>query len=174
MCNRTGPASTVYSEARSRAKTPHRRQLEDEQDGLGGRGLRSVHYRSTSRPRSPIQNSCSPRPLPHLNRFGSPWVLHPGSALARKTCIGNRKGAFTGEISGPMLRDLGCRYVIIGHSERRTLFGERDSDIQKKVRAALTHGLRPILCVGESLAEREAGPDWIGRHRSIAGRVESC
>ena len=67
------------------------------------------------------------------------------------------QGAFTGEISGPMLRDLGCRYVIIGHSERRTLFGERDSDIQKKVRAALTHGLRPILCVGESLAEREGG-----------------
>ena len=66
-------------------------------------------------------------------------------------------GAFTGEVSAPMLRDLGCRYVIIGHSERRTLFGERDQDIQKKVRAALTHGLAPILCVGESLAEREAG-----------------
>jgi triosephosphate isomerase len=56
-----------------------------------------------------------------------------------------------------MLRDLGCRYVIVGHSERRTLFGERDQDIQKKVRAALMHGLFPILCVGESLAEREAG-----------------
>ena len=56
-----------------------------------------------------------------------------------------------------MLRDLGCRYVIVGHSERRTLFCERDEDIQKKVRAALMHGLSPILCVGESLAEREAG-----------------
>jgi triosephosphate isomerase len=56
-----------------------------------------------------------------------------------------------------MLRDLGCRYVIVGHSERRTLFGERDETIQKKVRAALAHGLSPILCVGESLAEREAG-----------------
>jgi triosephosphate isomerase (TIM) len=66
-------------------------------------------------------------------------------------------GAFTGEVSAPMLRDLGCRYVIVGHSERRTLFGERDQDIQKKVRAALGHGLAPILCVGESLAEREAG-----------------
>lgn len=67
------------------------------------------------------------------------------------------QGAFTGEISGSMLRALGCRYVIIGHSERRTLFGERDPDVQKKVRAALTHNLRPILCVGESLAEREGG-----------------
>lgn len=66
------------------------------------------------------------------------------------------QGAFTGEVSGPMLRDLGCRYVIVGHSERRTLFGERDEDIQKKVRAALMHGLAPILCVGESLAERGA------------------
>ena len=66
------------------------------------------------------------------------------------------QGAFTGEISGPMLRDLGCRYVIVGHSERRTLFCERDEDIRKKVRAALTQGLRPILCVGELLTEREA------------------
>jgi triosephosphate isomerase (TIM) len=64
-------------------------------------------------------------------------------------------GAFTGEVSGPMLRDVCCTYVIVGHSERRTLFGERDGDIQKKVRAALAHGLGPILCVGESLKERE-------------------
>ena len=55
-----------------------------------------------------------------------------------------------------MLRDLGCRYVIVGHSERRTLFGERDEHVKKKVRAALTHRLSPILCVGESLADREA------------------
>ena len=67
------------------------------------------------------------------------------------------QGAYTGEISGPMLRDLGCRYVIVGHSERRTLFGEQNEDIRKKVRAALSHGLRPILCVGELLKEREAG-----------------
>jgi triosephosphate isomerase (TIM) len=68
-----------------------------------------------------------------------------------------QQGAFTGEISAPMLRDVGCTYVIIGHSERRTLFGERDEDIRKKVRAALMNELRPILCVGESLAEHEAG-----------------
>jgi triosephosphate isomerase len=68
-----------------------------------------------------------------------------------------QQGAFTGEISPLMLRDLGCTYVILGHSERRTLFGERHADIQKKVRAALMNGLRPILCVGESLSERETG-----------------
>lgn len=67
------------------------------------------------------------------------------------------RGAYTGEISAPMLKDLGCRYVILGHSERRTIFGEQDAGIQKKLRAALAHGLRPILCVGESLVQREAG-----------------
>ena len=67
------------------------------------------------------------------------------------------QGAFTGEISGPMLRDLSCTYVILGHSERRTLFGERDEDIHRKVLSALANGLRPILCVGESLDQREAG-----------------
>jgi len=66
-------------------------------------------------------------------------------------------GAYTGEISAPMLRELGCRYVIVGHSERRALFGERDNDIHKKIRAALAHGLKPILCVGESLSQRESG-----------------
>ncbi len=65
-------------------------------------------------------------------------------------------GAYTGEISAPMLRNLGCRYVILGHSERRTHFGEQDDEICKKIRAALAHELRPILCVGESLTQRES------------------
>ncbi|NLZ43910.1 MAG: triose-phosphate isomerase [Clostridia bacterium] len=67
------------------------------------------------------------------------------------------EGAYTGEISGKMLKDLGCRYVIIGHSERRQYFGETDEQVNKKVKAAFKHGLEPILCVGESLAQREAG-----------------
>jgi triosephosphate isomerase len=68
-----------------------------------------------------------------------------------------RSGAFTGEISATMLRALFVKYVIIGHSERRTLFGETDEMVQKKVHTALEAGLRPIMCVGESLAERESG-----------------
>jgi len=67
------------------------------------------------------------------------------------------KGAFTGEISAEMLLDLGCRYVIIGHSERRQYFGETDETVNKKVKQAIKKGLRPILCVGETLAEREGG-----------------
>jgi len=66
-------------------------------------------------------------------------------------------GAYTGEISAPMLADLGCRYVVIGHSERRRLFSESDETVNKKIRAALGSGLRPIFCLGESLEERQAG-----------------
>jgi triosephosphate isomerase len=66
------------------------------------------------------------------------------------------KGAFTGEISAPMLSDL-CQYVIIGHSERRMYFHETDETVNRKLKAAMRHGLKPILCVGENLAQNEAG-----------------
>jgi triosephosphate isomerase (TIM) len=65
------------------------------------------------------------------------------------------KGAFTGEVSAPMLKDLNCSYVILGHSERRQYFRETNQEINKKLRAALRHDLMPILCVGESLENRE-------------------
>ncbi len=67
------------------------------------------------------------------------------------------KGAFTGEVSPLMLKDLGCDYVIIGHSERREHFGETDETVNLKIKAALAADLKPIVCVGESLAQREAG-----------------
>jgi len=86
-------------------------------------------------------------------------ALGTGSSigLAGQNLHWEDRGAYTGEISAPMLNDLGCQYVILGHSERRALFGERDDVIQKKLAAAFRHGLKPILCVGESLDEREAG-----------------
>jgi triosephosphate isomerase len=67
------------------------------------------------------------------------------------------EGAFTGEVSAPMLLESGCRWVIIGHSERRQLFGETDETVHEKTVAAIEAGLRPIVCVGETLEEREAG-----------------
>jgi triosephosphate isomerase (TIM) len=67
------------------------------------------------------------------------------------------QGAFTGEISAPMLKAYGVTYVILGHSERRHIFGETDILVNKKVKAALKHGLSPLLCVGETLAQREVG-----------------
>lgn len=67
------------------------------------------------------------------------------------------EGAFTGEISGKMLRDAGCGFVIIGHSERRLYFGETNESVNKKLKASLKAGLLPIMCVGETLSERETG-----------------
>ncbi|MEP7352047.1 MAG: triose-phosphate isomerase [Acidobacteriota bacterium] len=67
------------------------------------------------------------------------------------------QGAFTGEVSGPMLASIGCEWVIIGHSERRQYFGETDESVALKVEAALEAGLKPIVCIGELLDEREAG-----------------
>jgi len=77
--------------------------------------------------------------------------------LAAQNMYWEPSGALTGEISGPMLKDLGCNYVIVGHSERRQLFHETNEDINRKVHAALHDGLEPILCVGERLDERESG-----------------
>jgi len=68
-----------------------------------------------------------------------------------------KEGAFTGEVSAPMLADAGCKYVIIGHSERRQYFGETDGGVAQKAKAAVDAGLTPIVCVGELLADREAG-----------------
>ena len=72
----------------------------------------------------------------------------------------DRSGAYTGEVSMVQLADLGVRYILCGHSERRQLFGEDDAVVGRKVRAALDHGIRPILCVGETLDERRAGRAW--------------
>lgn len=77
--------------------------------------------------------------------------------IAAQNLYPKDSGAFTGEISAPMLKEAGCQWVILGHSERRQHFGEKDEFVTEKVRAALAAGLVPIVCVGETLAEREAG-----------------
>jgi triosephosphate isomerase len=78
-------------------------------------------------------------------------------AIGAQDVFWEKEGAFTGEISAPMLGEAGCRYVIIGHSERRQYFGETEQTVAKKTKAALAAGLTPIVCVGELLEHREAG-----------------
>jgi triosephosphate isomerase len=76
-------------------------------------------------------------------------------AIAAQDCYWEREGAVTGEISAPMVREAGADFVIIGHSERRTLFGETDSTVNRKTHAAFAAGLGPIVCIGETLDQRE-------------------
>ncbi|HET9158569.1 MAG TPA: triose-phosphate isomerase [Myxococcaceae bacterium] len=80
-----------------------------------------------------------------------------GVALGAQNVHWEAQGAFTGEVSAGMLKALGCAFVIVGHSERRQLFGETDSWVSKKARAVLHAGMRPVVCIGETLAERDAG-----------------
>src|SRR5256885_13113263 len=90
-------------------------------------------------------------------------AVHAVAEAARNTNIGvaaqdlywEASGAFTGEVSGPMIKEAGAEYVIVGHSERRQLFGESDATVNKKVLAAIASGLTPIVCVGETLEQRE-------------------
>lgn len=95
-------------------------------------------------------------PYPALLPVGSE-LCGTDMVLGAQNLYWEREGAYTGEVSPGMLKACGCEYVIIGHSERRHVFGETDGEVAKKVRAALDEGLKPILCVGELLEEREAG-----------------
>jgi triosephosphate isomerase len=78
-------------------------------------------------------------------------------ALGAQNVHWEKEGAFTGEIAAPMLKEMSVRYAIVGHSERRQFFGETNDGVNKRAKAALANGIRPIVCVGETLAEREAG-----------------
>jgi len=92
--------------------------------------------------------------------------------LGGQNCHWEDKGAFTGEVSASMLREAGCRYVVIGHSERRQYFGETDASVNKKLRAVLKCGLAPIFCLGETLNERDKGQTEALVTGQLAGGLE--
>jgi triosephosphate isomerase len=94
-------------------------------------------------------------------------------ALGAQDCSAHDQGAYTGEVSSLMLHDLGCRYVIVGHSERRAYHHEPDQLVADKARAALAHGVTPIVCVGETLAEREAGQTEAVVKRQLAAVIHT-
>ncbi len=95
-------------------------------------------------------------PAVYLGELGK--ALHATNiGLGAQNVNSKTEGAYTGEISCSMLKDVGCRYVILGHSERRAIYGETDSIVNEKLHAVLAAGLTPIVCVGETLEQREAG-----------------
>lgn len=119
--------------------------------------VRFVRELTSALPKDPAVEIVLAPPFTALESVRTALATASHIALGAQNLHWEQQGAFTGEISGPMLRDLGCTYAIVGHSERRALFGERDGDVHKKVRSALANGLRPILCVGESLDQRQSG-----------------
>jgi triosephosphate isomerase len=93
-------------------------------------------------------------------------------ALGAQNLYWKNEGAYTGEISPIMLSDIGCRYVIIGHSERRQFFGDTDTSVNAKIRAALDHQLIPVFCVGETESQREAGETFSVLDKQVAKGLE--
>jgi len=88
-------------------------------------------------------------------------------AIGAQDCYWEKEGAFTGQVAVPMIADLGCSHCIVGHSERRQLFGETDATVDKKIEAVLANGLNCIACVGETLAERETGQTFAVLERQV-------
>ncbi|MBI2457841.1 MAG: triose-phosphate isomerase, partial [candidate division NC10 bacterium] len=89
--------------------------------------------------------------------------------IGAQDCHWEKEGAYTGEVAVPMLADLGCSHVIVGHSERRQFFGETDATVDRKIDAVLAHGLTGIGCLGETLQEREAGQTLQVLERQLRG-----
>lgn len=118
----------------------------------------------------------------HVNVIVCPPAvsLHAISEVVRSTPVGlgaqnmhgEEYGAYTGEISAPMLRSVGCQYVILGHSERRQFFGETDAGVNEKIKRAFMHDLVPIVCVGETLDERKAGAAQHVVRRQVEGVLD--
>ncbi|MBD3309911.1 triose-phosphate isomerase [Candidatus Woesearchaeota archaeon] len=97
-------------------------------------------------------------------------IAHSNIKLGAQNMYPAEKGAITGEISPLMLKDIGCSYVILGHSERRSIFGETDEDVNKKARMAMECRLLPIICIGETLEQKKAGDT----ERVIASQLKGC
>jgi len=92
--------------------------------------------------------------------------------LAAQNLYWEEKGAFTGEVSPLMLKEVGCHYVIIGHSERRQFFGETDETVNRRIKAALAQGLKVIFCIGETLKEREEGKTFPVIEKQVEGGLK--
>jgi len=127
----------------------------------------------------PAQPACAVAvcvPAPYLAQVKAMVAAVPvlsGIDLGAQDVSGQASGAFTGEVSAAMLKEFGCRYAIVGHSERRHYHGETDAVVADKAKAALAAGITPIVCVGETLAEREAGQTGEVVKRQLAAVIHT-
>lgn len=127
----------------------------------------------------PAQRRCDVAvcvPAPYLAQFQALALALPGLSaidLGAQDVSAQMSGAFTGEVSAAMLKEFGCRYVIVGHSERRRYHGETDAVVAQKAQQALAAGITPIVCVGETLAEREAGQTQAVVKRQLAAVIHA-
>lgn len=142
-------------------------------NGLKADGIALVQQLAARAAREPLD--CDVLVCPPATLLHSIATVLTGSAIAlgAQTCHADEKGAHTGEISAPMLKDAGCDYVILGHSERRADQGETDAMVRAKVNAARAAGLVPIVCVGETLSERDAGQTLDVVARQLQGSLPS-
>ncbi len=113
-------------------------------------------------------------PAVYVDSVGQGLKGTPVKLGAQNLCDQEKPGAFTGEIHGGMLKELGCAYVIVGHSERRALYGEGDAVVARKFKVAQAFGLTPILCVGETLEQREKNETEAVLQRQSAAVLELC
>lgn len=122
--------------------------------------------------KTPVADMVLCVPAPYLAQLQSQLA---GSAIAwgAQDVSSHEQGAYTGEVSATMLKDFACRYAIVGHSERRQYHGETDLLVADKAKAALAHGITPIVCVGETLAEREAGQTEAVVKRQLAAVIHA-
>ena len=113
-------------------------------------------------------------PAPYLESVAALLQGTPIRLGAQNVCDSEKPGAFTGELHGAMLKEVGCTYAIVGHSERRSLYGESDAQVAARYKAAQATGLVPILCVGETLAQREASETEGVLRRQLEAVLDLC
>jgi triosephosphate isomerase len=132
--------------------------------------VQKLHYRLEAADHKAVEVSVHP---PFTNLRSIQTLIDADNipiALGAQNCYWEPKGAFTGEVSAPMLAKLNVTYCIVGHSERREVFGETDDDVRRKLEAVWAAGMTPILCVGETDEEREAG----GTEDKVTGQVKAA
>ncbi len=140
---------------------------------MNGSNAANVQWLAAWRGASPPCDAVVCAPFVYLSQVGA-GLAGTGAELGAQNLSEQAPGAFTGEVAGEMLLDLGCRWAIIGHSERRALYGETNELVAGKAARAIALGVKPIVCIGETLAERDAGRTLQVVSAQLAAVLKHC